>query len=59
MGWKERGSHPGKRFPALVRTDHGAHAASNTMRTMSPSRGQSGRGVALTTDFHPAPGLKK
>ena len=59
MGWKVRGSDPGKRFPAPVRTEHGAHPASYTMRTMTPSRRQSDRGVALTIDFHPAPGLKK
>jgi hypothetical protein len=39
------------KFSVPVQTDHGAHPASFTMITGSLSRGQSGRGVALTT--HP------
>ena len=37
----------------------GAHPASGTMGVMSLPRGQSGRGVALTTHPHIAPRLKK
>jgi hypothetical protein len=49
----------GARCSAPVQTGPGAHAASCTMGTGSLSRGQSGRGVALTTQPHLAPRLKK
>jgi hypothetical protein len=48
-GWTVRGSSPnGARFSAPVQTGPGAHLASYTMGTGS-CRGQSGRGVTLTT----------
>jgi hypothetical protein len=50
--WRER-------FSAPVQTGPGAHPASYTMGTGSLSRGESGRGVALTTHPHLVPRLKK
>jgi hypothetical protein len=47
------------RFSARVQTGTGTHPASYTMGTVSPSRGESGRGVASTTHPHLAPRLKK
>ena len=47
------------RFSAPVQTGPGAHPAFCTMGTGSLSRGQSGRGVALTNHPHLALRLKK
>jgi hypothetical protein len=46
-------------FSAPVQTGSGAHPASYAMGTGSLSRGKSGRGVAMTTNPHLAPRLKK
>ena len=60
-GWTVRGSNPGgggARFSAPVQTGPGAHPASCTISTgLFPW--VNGRGVALTTHSHLAPGLKK
>jgi len=47
------------RFSAPVQNGPGAHPASYKMGTGFLSPGQSGRGVALTTQLHLAPWLKK
>jgi len=49
----------GRYFPHPVQTDPGAHPASYTMGTGSLSRGQNGRGVALTIHIHLVPKLRK
>ena len=49
----------GRRFSTFVQTVPGAHPTSYTMGTGSLSRGQSGRGVAITIHTSPTPRLKK
>jgi hypothetical protein len=59
-GWASRGSNPSGGEIFRTRPDQSwDHPASYTMGTCSFCRGQSGRGVALTTHPHPAPRLKK
>jgi hypothetical protein len=60
--WAERSGDRipvGARFFAAVKTGSGTHLASYTMGTESLTRGESGRGVELTTHPHLVPGLKK
>jgi hypothetical protein len=45
-------------FSAPVQTGRGIHQASSTMDTGALSQGQSGRGVALTSDPHLATRLR-
>ena len=45
-------------FSEIVQTGSGAHLTSHLIGTGGLARGQSGRGVRLTNDFHLAPKLR-
>ena len=49
----------GARFSAPLQSGHGAHLASCTLGAGCLSKGESGKGVALTTHPYLAPRLRK